>query len=106
MFTRVLDFTCGTLGSVCIATTIADTAAGSTLQWWAQFGAAITVCVGVIYLMIKYLIPKLDTILASQLATQSLLKDIQEDNKQISLKQLEFENRLLNFLENTHKEVK
>ena len=50
------------LGTVCLAQTTTDVMIGEQPPWWAQFGAAILICVGIIYLMIKYLAPKLDSI--------------------------------------------
>ena len=49
-------------GVFCIAQTTTDVIVGEQPPWWAQFGAAILICVGIIYLMIKYLAPKLDSI--------------------------------------------
>lgn len=49
-------------GMFCIAQTTTDVIVGEQPPWWAQFGAAILICVGIIYLMIKYLAPKLDSI--------------------------------------------
>ena len=49
-------------GMFCLAQTTTDVIVGEQPPWWAQFGAAILICVGIIYLMIKYLAPKLDSI--------------------------------------------
>lgn len=86
--------------------TVTDTLSGNTPPWWAQYGSAVTVCIIVIVLTFRYLLPKVDAITASQLATHETLKEIRDDNKQISTKQLETENRLLNLLENMNKGAK
>lgn len=64
------------------------------------------VCIMVIYLMIQYLIPKLDRINESQTASEQTLKEIRDDNKQTNIKQLDTENKLITLLSQYYKSDK
>lgn len=79
---------------------------GAQPPWWAQFGAAIIICVGVIYLMIKYLAPKLDQIKDKVDCTDNTLMSLDKsveaafrNNNETNQRLLETNQRLLDMLE-------
>lgn len=86
-------------GMFCLAQTTTDVIVGEQPPWWAQFGAAIIICVGIIYLMIKYLAPKLDHIKeqgdSNALTLESLAKSVEAAFD----KNAETNKRLLDLLE-------
>ncbi|MDO4574257.1 MAG: hypothetical protein Q4D98_03485 [Planctomycetia bacterium] len=80
---RNLDWIFGGVGSVCLAQTTVDVMTGTTPPWWAQFGVAIIVCIGVIYLMIRYLAPKLDSIEKQGVENAVTMKTIADTQNRI-----------------------
>lgn len=110
-----LDWAGTGFGIVCVAQTTTDVIVGESPPWWAQFGAAILICVGIIYLMIKYLAPKLDSIKetadSNQQSLVSLAKSVEaafENNTETNKRLLDiFEKYLVNEKkENTHDDNK
>ena len=87
------------LGMYCLAQTTTDVVVGTQPPWWAQFGAAIIICVGVIYLMIKYLAPKLDQIQDKVDSTEQALVSLSKSVDAAFENNAETNRRLLDLLE-------
>lgn len=91
---------CGTwLGMLCLAQTTTDVIVGEQPPWWAQFGAAILICVGIIYLMIKYLAPKLDSIKETADSNQQTLVSLAKSVEAAFENNAETNKRLLDLFE-------
>lgn len=87
------------LGLFCIAQTSTDVMIGEQPPWWAQFGAAILICVGIIYLMIKYLAPKLDSIKETADSNEQALASLAKSVEAAFENNTETNKRLLDLLE-------
>lgn len=88
-----------TFGIFCVAQTTTDVIVGENPPWWAQFGAAIIICVGIIYLMIKYLAPKLDQIQGKVDSTEQTLVSLSKSVETAFNNNTEMNKRLLDLLE-------
>lgn len=86
-------------GVFCIAQTTTDVIVGEQPPWWAQFGAAILICVGIIYLMIKYLAPKLDSIKETADSNQQTLVSLAKSVEAAFENNAETNKRLLDLFE-------
>ena len=86
-------------GMFCLAQTTTDVIVGEQPPWWAQFGAAILICVGIIYLMIKYLAPKLDSIKETADSNQQTLVSLAKSVEAAFENNAETNNRLLDLFE-------
>ncbi len=87
------------LGMFCLAQTTTDVIIGEQPPWWAQFGAAIIICVGIIYLMIKYLAPKLDQIKSKVDSTEQSVESLAKSVEAAFDNNAETNKRLLDILE-------
>lgn len=87
------------LGTLCLAQTTTDVMIGAQPPWWAQFGAAIIICVGIIYLMIKYLAPKLDKIKEKVDSNEATLESLAKSIEAALENNTETNKRLLDMLE-------
>ena len=87
------------LGMYCLAQTTTDVVVGTQPPWWAQFGAAILICVGIIYLMIKYLAPKLDSIKETADSNQQTLVSLAKSVEAAFENNTETNKRLLDIFE-------
>lgn len=87
------------LGTFCLAQTTTDVIMGAQPPWWAQFGAAIIICVGIIYLMIKYLAPKLDKIKEKVDINEQTLESLARSIEAALENNTETNKRLLDMLE-------
>ena len=87
------------LGLFCVAQTTTDVMIGEQPPWWAQFGAAIIICVGIIYLMIQYLAPKLDQIQGKVDSTEQTLVSLSKSVEVAFDNNAETNKRLLDLLE-------
>lgn len=87
------------LGLFCVAQTSTDVMIGEQPPWWAQFGAAILICVGIIYLMIKYLAPKLDSIKETADSNEQTLASLAKSVEAAFENNTETNKRLLDMLE-------
>ena len=87
------------LGMFCLAQTTTDVIIGEQPPWWAQFGAAIIICVGIIYLMIKYLAPKLDQIKSKVDSTEQSVESLAKSVEAAFDNSAETNKRLLDILE-------
>lgn len=86
-------------GMFCLAQTTTDVIVGEQPPWWAQFGAAILICVGIIYLMIKYLAPKLDSIKETADSNQQTLVSLAKSVEAAFENNAETNKRLLDLFE-------
>lgn len=87
------------VGTFCLAQTTTDVMMGAQPPWWAQFGAAIIICVGIIYLMIKYLAPKLDRIKEKVDINEQTLESLARSIEAALENNTETNKRLLDMLE-------
>lgn len=94
-----LDWIVTWAGMFCLAQTTTDVIVGEQPPWWAQFGAAILICVGIIYLMIKYLAPKLDSIKETADSNQQTLVALAKSVEAAFENNAETNKRLLDILE-------
>lgn len=94
-----LDWIVTWAGMFCLAQTTTDVIVGEQPPWWAQFGAAILICVGIIYLMIKYLAPKLDSIKETADSNQQTLVSLAKSVEAAFENNTETNKRLLDIFE-------
>ena len=97
--TSFFEWTGTVFGSVCLAQMTTDVMMGSQPPWWAQFGVAIIICVGIIYLMIKYLAPKLDRIKEKVDINEQTLESLARSIEAALENNTETNKRLLDMLE-------